>query len=390
VPWFRRFGYAISDDDMATGTGQNTDNQSQNTKELVSLDARNILDKAVVDEEDKKWIEEVILSVPNENGLSENELTWKADMSKCVMSDEAIFQRTIMIDLISRHQLANTLNWICESQWCCPSMPQKGGDLASRISKPKPDLAVAFQAEAILPPFQLSDLGDFRGIMCPELFMEKKRDRAFHFLSIEAKGAKGDLANWKAIRQNFNTATQALHNIYFFMNKAGEEYLKEFYKKVRFYSVVATSTTFYVRVHRAIKVDKGRIKPNYPLGFVFDDVLHHQGSDYTRTKATGIIKNILMEYGIVTLLPLLKKTMEKFWENLLEQNKVSEGAPNAAENQRGRQRAKSRRGRGAQAASGRSRKKPRTQETDTSFTAGELDNLIMDGTESPSDQKRNS
>jgi hypothetical protein len=398
VPWFRSYGYGLSDEDMATGTGINTD-ASQYTRELLSLHARNIRDKAVVDQEDKKWIEEVILSVSNETGHLEEERNWEADMSKCLMDDEAIFQRTIMIDLISRHQLANTLDWTCESQWCCPSMPQKG-ELGNRVSKPKPDLAVAFQAEAVLPFFQLSDLGDYRGIMCPELYREKKCDRAFHFLSIEAKGARADLSNSKAIRQNFNTATQALHNMYFFMKMAGEEHLKIFYEKVRFYSVVATNATFYVRVHRAIKLDKGRIKPDYPLGFVFDDVLHHQGSDYKKAKTTGIIKNILVEYGLKVLLPLLQKTMEDVWVKLQaeppkkntvtnatelpKETDVPDDAPDAAEKQRGRQRAQSRRGRGAQAASKRSRKKRQTQEADVSFTRNRIEGITMDETGSGS------
>ena len=161
------------------------------------------------------------------------------------------------MSMINRHRLAENLDYTCESQWKCERMPQRGGEIASRMPKPKPDLAIAFKSESILESFQRNDLGDYIQTMCPEAHREGQGDRAFHFLSIEVKGAAGDVANCRAHRQNFNTATQALHNMFIFMRMAGNELLDAFFKKVRFYSVVATSRTFCVRVHRAVRVEKG-------------------------------------------------------------------------------------------------------------------------------------
>jgi hypothetical protein len=402
APWFRSYGYASSEEDMATTTVMTSEAPSQkkatrtfelgSKKFLAGLRARNVELKEVTDGS-RKWIENVILPEMDEGSDTEDEYHWEVDMSKCKLSDEAIFQRTIMMDLISRYQLTDTLDYTCESQWDCVRMPQRGGELAKRMPMPKPDLAVAFKASAILSTFQQADLGDYINIMCPEVFKEDKCDRTFHFLSIEAKGASGEIANWKAHRQNFNTATQSLHNMYFFMKMAGEKELEEFYKTVRFYSVVATSTTFYVRVHRAVKVEDGRIEDDYPLGFLYEVVYHHKGEDYTKAVATQIIKNILVKYGVAVLQPLLQRTMAKVWKQLRARpirstlhngSELQQEARVEAEEHRDRQRAESRQGRDIPAPDSRtSRKTGQTQKPDASFTRERLGTLNMDGTSSP-------
>jgi hypothetical protein len=68
--------------------------------------------------------------------------------------------------------------------------------------------------------------------MCAELAKDANDGRAFHFFSMEVKGAQGDLANRVAYCQNFNTASQALHDMYLFMKKADKE--DEFFSKARF------------------------------------------------------------------------------------------------------------------------------------------------------------
>ncbi len=427
APWFRLYGYTSSDDDMESTSHINSEGQSKKTGGSASrgfktdsrgfwagLKARNINMDKVVDE-DREWIEKKILQNPGATSMFEDESYWDMDMSKCKKSDEAIFQRTIMMHLISRHQLGDTLDYTCESKWDCVPMPQRGAELARRMPMPKPDLAVAFKASALLGIYKQPDLGDYMNLMCPEKFREDKCDRAFHFLSIEAKGASGKIANWDAHRQNFNTATQALHNIYFFMKMVGGKELEQFFTKVRFYSVVATSSIFHVRVHRAIEIEDedGRIEEDYPLAFLYDEVCH-KGDDFTRAFATRLIRNILVEYGVKTLQPLLEKTMKSVWESLRvrpNQNNVQiepesqpteetaevqeaseaanvQQAQKAAEVQRGQQRAKSRRGRGAtQGAQGLPRKKRQTQDTNKSFTREQLGNITLDETPSGTVEK---
>ena len=166
----------------------------------------------------------------------DEERKWAVDIAKCERSNEPILRRTIMMDIINLHGLADSLDWICESKWICSRMPRKIKPGAVEAVMPKPDLAVAFKTSSLINDFQMIDLGDFRSCMCPENFKLDREDRAFHFFSIEAKDTKAGSSNEIAINQNFNTASQALHNIYRFMAKAGK--LDIFYEKIRFYSIV--------------------------------------------------------------------------------------------------------------------------------------------------------
>ena len=362
----------------------------KNAKAVTVLAGRNVHFDRVRDK-DREWIEDAILPRSDDSCSTKEEHNWENDLAKCQISDEAITQRTIMMDLINRHQLADTLDYTCESQWTCPSsMPERDSELASRMPRPKPDLAVAFKAESLLPFYLQMDLERFRSIMCPESSQEVKRDRAFHFLSIEVKGASGALANWIAHRQNFNTATQALNNIYVFMNMAGDEALKTFYDRVRFYSVVATGWSFHVRAHRAIELKEGRIEKNYPLGFEYDVVYNHQSEGgYTKATATTIVRNILIEYGIKTLKPLLTLNMKKVLDKL--QSEKINGLQYEAEKQRTRGRTASRQSRAASVSSRPSRKTPvrktpptSTQALDASFARKAIDRFTVSSSTSPS------
>lgn len=393
TPWYLGYGYDCSDEDMAATSMVSSGVVSKskrarsrrfeltNPKAVAVLRSRNVVFDRT-DEEDPQWINIAMLPNPSATCSAEDEERWDSDFAKCLVSEEAIFQRTIMMELIDRHQLAHTLDYTCESPWTCAStMPQREGAIAHMMPKPRPDLAVAFKSTSILPVFQQNDLRSWRSIMCPESAKETDGARAFHFLSIEAKGASGQIANWTAHRQNLNTATHALHNMYFFMSEAGPDILEAFYKKVRFYSVVATGVDLHVRVHRAVEVPKGRgrIRPDYPLGFVYDVVYHHKGAGYTRAKATGIIRNILIEYGVKILRPLLAQTMEQVCDrlNTLQLSPKSNGLTNEAEAQRSRGRAASRQTRDASATRRRARKASSVQAPNASLTRQELENSTV-------------
>ncbi len=318
----------------------------------TGLEQRNVEFEAVKDD-CGDWLEKAIFAECKETWSAQDERNWQNDLIKCqASSNEAVFQRTIMMDFINRHHLENPLDYTCESQWSSEcTIPQRNSTIASRMPKPKPDLAVAFKTKSILGSFQQADLRVYRSLMCPESSTRDKRDRAFHFLSIEAKKNSGQIGDAEAQDQNFNTASHALHNIYFFMKMAGQESLKLFYEKVRFFSVVATGRSFHVRVHRAVEVQDGRIVPSYPLGFVYD-VLHEcEGANYTRATAASIIRNISVEYGVKILRPILKEGMEKAWKTLKEQpgslsipgeGQVQRGLQEEAEVSRRQTRARSR------------------------------------------------
>ena len=278
----------------------------------VALLERNITSKADIDP-GRSDITRSILSDQETQLDDEEERKWAVDFAKCERSNEPVFQRTIMMDIINRHGLADSLDWICESEWTCNRMPRKMKPGAVEVVMPKPNLAVAFKTSYLIKDYQMIDLGHLRSPMCPESFKLDKEDQAFHFFSIEAKDTKAASASEIAINRNLNTASQALHNIYLFMAQAGQQDL--FYEKVRFYSVVITSAGFHLRVHRATKLSKGRILPDYPLGFHFDEICSMTGP-YMKGKVVRIVENILVKYGIEILMPILKVAVETVLEKL--------------------------------------------------------------------------
>lgn len=283
---------------------------------------RGILFRPIADPH-KKELAKAILRKNTYVTTPEEEENWRIDVEKCTLSDEALFQRTVMMDVMDRHRLNPALDYTCETRWTCNRMPHPPEGDASKMSKPKPDLAVAFNFESVADLRYLPKLKDWKGYMCPEASKENKDNRAFHFFSMEVKGAQFAVGDNVGHRQNHNTATQALHNMYMFMKRANA--VETFLNKVRFYSAMGTSSGFHIRVHRAVLVDqKFRIRPDYPLGFGFDEI-YRTKNDFTRAEISSVVKNILVEYGVKVLLPILKNAVTAVMEDF-EKESLSYGA----------------------------------------------------------------
>lgn len=199
-------------------------------------------------------------------------------------------------------------------------MPRRDPPGTPKTVMPTPDLAVAFKTSSFVNKYQMLYLGLLRQHMCPEAFKIDKEDRAFHFFSIEAKDAKAVSAENNAANQNLNTASQALYNIYLFMQKA--EDLDSFYEDVRFFSVVATSSCLNLRVHRSIQLpegeDEGRLFPDYPLAFEFEEIFSREGH-YAKKEAVWMVENILIEYGVKVLKPILQRVVKTVLRKLKDE-----------------------------------------------------------------------
>ena len=236
---------------------------------------------------------------------------WQADMSRCIRSNEAIFQRTIMMTILNRHELNDKLDYVCEEQWIAIQMPPD--DPLLKLSMPKPDLAVAFKTESLIGHQRnLRRLGPgLQSHMCPEGFSPHQTERAFHFFSMEAKGKNSEIGNMPAEAQNLNAAAQALYHISKIFMETDQ--LETFFKEVRFFSAVATTASFEVRIHRPIPLDPAVIVDNYPIGFAFDKVKEFT-RPYTRSEVLSIVHNILIKYGIEKLHPILLGTVKKLLE----------------------------------------------------------------------------
>ena len=357
--WYTRWGYEPPEEDMTSSTTNTSGLSSEHpTKSGKSTSPKVVTRQAdteffrnglrrrgitFVSRKDDKIdvIRKLVLAarpkVPTASG-EKLEDDWTADLVKCAKADEALIQRTIMMETIDRHELGEFLDYTCESSWTCKRMPLKphkdkavviskavkdnrsvqAKPIIELMAKPRPDLHVAFKLEAIMDESSLPLLEDMKGCICPESSQkEGSDDRAFPFFSMETKSPQAAKGEPVANRQNFNTASQALHNIYQFMKEADQ--VSKFLEEVRFFSAAVTPSTFQVRVHRAvIAAQRDKIQADYPLGFRFDVVYQSEKKRYTRAEITRIIKNILFEYGVKKLLPILKDAVEvvlnKLWE----------------------------------------------------------------------------
>ena len=162
-----------------------------------------------------------------------------------------------------------------------------------------------------------------KGLACFENIFSNA-SRIFHFLAVEAKRAMLDLDSPQALHQCLNNASQALHNMFEFFRSAGPDHEEVFYKKVRFFSVVANRKGILVRIHRAIKKPKdarpwGLVmpdRPEYPLQFGFREFQRISDADeFSRKKALEVVKRIL-KYATDDLFKMINAAASKLVENV--------------------------------------------------------------------------
>ncbi|KAK5215255.1 hypothetical protein LTR47_012028 [Exophiala xenobiotica] len=135
------------------------------------------------------------------SSTTSDELNWQKDLQKCKGSNEATFRRTIMMDIIHRHEVNDKLDYICEAVWTSRRMPARTPTI--QISQPKPDLAVAFNFSTIIPGGSLrnlSQLGELKGHVCPEGFQGDRKIARFIASQSRSRASSVKLA---IPRQNF-------------------------------------------------------------------------------------------------------------------------------------------------------------------------------------------
>ena len=221
---------------------------------------------------------------------------WEADLHRNDVDFQGVIKKFL---IVHRFTLGSSLAYAWNLQWQCDPVPSKYRHQHDRMPLPKPSSIVALNSRCY---FHSTNVGKLTSMICAEAGQEENDPQAFPFLSVEPVNDSCEAA----IGKNLHTASQALHNMYVFMKAAGYESV--FFEKVRFYSAVISSGGFEVRVHRAVKLDQGRIYPDYPLGFRFDQVLM-KDSAYTRKDLATVIKTVLVTYGLEILLPVLQNAV---------------------------------------------------------------------------------
>lgn len=125
------------------------------------------------------------------------DVRWERDMSKCKLSNEAIFQRTIMVDIIGRDGLGDKLDYTCEAPWKADRMPSCNESV--QPAQPKPDLAVAFKTLSLLSSHafraRIMRLGKLSSHICAEGLGQRRQKPRISFLLCRSQGQ--GRRNWK-------------------------------------------------------------------------------------------------------------------------------------------------------------------------------------------------
>lgn len=263
-----------------------------------------------------------------------HEQLWKQDLSKCEdHSQEAIFQRTLLISMIDRLNLIyengkasvpRLFDFAVETPWVCSPMPTRAANKQAKwLTCPKPDLAVAFVRKSLFPKdYDFDELPlATQKLICYEGDSPRNLTRAFHFLTIEAK--RTGIDDQIALNQSLNNASQALHNMYELFREADAEpglkeekhYTKMFFDKIRVFSIVATQGGMKIRIHRACDInhDDNRRHPiiqGYPLQFAYDDYAVIHSEDFKYHRVVEELSKIILGYGAGELKESLNSAIE--------------------------------------------------------------------------------
>ena len=327
----RAWDYSSSDEDtnpnMAKVTADSKDFPEGLEYRNVSLEEKRSPDPCA-DHVQRLTSKTLIIDTDEEQQLHDR--LWNMDQIRCSQgSNEALFQRTLMMSLIARHSFIynedaigqRCLDYSVEVTWICSSMPTRAHERERRcLTQPKPDLAVCFRREALIPNILWTAMPRAtRMLACNEGMEEDQVSRIFHFFTIEAK--KEDISPNDTVgkRQSLNNASQALHNMYEFCRDAGPQHEKNFFSKVRFFSVVASIEGLVFRIHRAHKLSakESFVIKDYPLSFEYQEfAVLSRGINFQRRTALDVIRKILIGYGTETLRHLLSNAAKALMRKL--------------------------------------------------------------------------
>ena len=218
---------------------------------------------------------------------------FEANLKRCVSMNEAVLQRTIMMTVFNQYWLRDIFDWNTEGQWYQDLETRIPSSADDDLSLPKPDLAISFDRQS----FTGFDISDPVPPKLEKCISPEGDSRCFPFLFMEVKKAASDLS--EAFLANLNNASQALYNIYLWMNQADQK--DEFLNNVRVFSLVFNAEDLSVRVHR-VEEHKGN------LFFFYDEV--RTLARYDRNQAWVLVNSILENYAATELHPLLKSAYD--------------------------------------------------------------------------------
>jgi hypothetical protein len=222
---------------------------------------------------------------------------FEIDIAHSKSSNEAVIQRTVMISIIDRWQLHDLFVFNCEGQWKAETIhlvPVTGRML--EVTLPKPDLAIFFKLSALTGS---SVWAPYPNEISRCLRPDGGDERCFPFFFMEVKRAADNLES--AFRANLLSASQALYNIFIWMDRAGQQ--KDFFDHVRIFTMDLNAQEIHLRMHRAVRDEE-----NF-LTYQFTDIASLVG--YNKDQACHLVRNVLMEYAEKELHGILKSTFQE-------------------------------------------------------------------------------
>ena len=279
-----------------------------------------------------------------EKEVDENK-KWNDDLQKCrVDPQEYVFQRTVMMSMINRHRFiygeGSVLDFAVERPWTCSPMPTRALEEPDgrHLPQSQPDMAIAFRTTALMTSGHYDYLPrQLRNVVCYEGIGTAHKQRAFHFLMIEAKNTYKSTLDPVSKYQVLNSASQSLHNMYEFFNEAGPRHLANFFDKVRVFTAVSTTEGIIIRIHRAyLAGDPYKEKPShrdrpppkepilddYPLQFEYDIFLEERDKSFTHEKVVSALETIMVKYGVGRLLGIVKEAADDVIKKFKGQKKT--------------------------------------------------------------------
>ena len=277
-------------------------------------------------------------SFPNEVKSDVSKYTeqdWQRDKRKSYRSNEQMFQCTIMIMSINRHNFDSfaedkgDLDWSVGLEWESEHPPRWPKEKIFNydtvtLSRPKPDLVVGFRPERVYSNYHVDAMelpNKLDAHMQPEIkASDEDQGRAFPFFIIEANrtGPEANINESKI--QASNDAAHALFNIWQFM-KRDESLKKEFFAKVKVFAAGGHSNDLWVRVYEPYPTNSIAC----PLGYRFKTVTDLKELESTQANIQLLFKKIMC-WGIDDLLPLLRRAVDEASKQEKERIKESEQA----------------------------------------------------------------
>jgi hypothetical protein len=184
---------------------------------------------------------------------------------------------------------------------------------------------VSFRRSSVIPDSLWYNMPKAtRRLACYEKVNEIGGTRVFPFFTVEAKKAVISTGDTIGKLQSLNNASQALHNMFEFFRDAGPTHEENFYDKVRFFSVVASTEGLTIRIHRATRdpadgSGPGLIiwdRPEYPLIFEHQEFCKFQRDGFDRQPVLEMLERILLGYGANELHSLLKDAAKAIMDKL--------------------------------------------------------------------------